>query len=269
MSILPVLGHRPITSYFSWTSSTKRKRKEVVETETSSTRGISKRPKQSASSSSSKRARLTKEDIADGLKATNRANGSSHSGRDKLDSPCTPPGDHSSLNGTLPTPPLTCMAPPRPRKGAGKGLSSSPQRPETPRCQEDEPEDTLPSPPPKDPSASLLVVSNVINVTPTMPELTIPSSQSQDSHPSMVIDILTPFSKFSASSSLLRPTEGDNLIIESSQSQLLVMAPPNVPKLKLEPTLPAFNVIVIPSSQSQEEELTIPTETGARGRYLV
>lgn len=268
MSILPVLGHRPITSYFSRTSSSKRKRKEVVKTETSSTEA--KRPKQSASSSSSKRARpLTKEDIADGLKATNRANGSSRSFRDKVDFPCTPPDNHSGLNGTLPTPPLTCMALLRPRKGAGKGLSPSPQRPETPRCQEDEPEDTLPSPTPKDPSASLLVVSNVINVTPTMPELTVPSSQSQDSHPTMEIDMLTSFSKFSASSSLLRPTEGDNLIIESSQSQLLVMAPPNVPKLKLEPTLPAFNVVVIPSSQSQEEELTIPTETGARGRYLV
>jgi len=80
--------------------------------------------------------------------------------------------------------------------------------------------------------------------------------------------MLSPFTKWSGN--LLRPIEGEGIIIESSQSQLLIMASPNMQKLELEPTLPSFD-IVIPSSQSQEEELTIPTkkdlETGVGGRY--
>jgi hypothetical protein len=244
MSILPVLGHKPITSYFSRASSAKRKRKEAG---TSSTGGNSKRPKQSASSASSKLARPTKDDIGGGLKATNR-----------VDSPCTPPSNHS-WTGTLPTPPLTCIS--RPCKGPEKEPSSSPQRSETPRCREEKPEDTLASTTPKDPFASFPAVSNV---TPAMPELTIPSSQSQDSHASM--EMPSYFSKVLGDSSLLR--SGEDLIIESSQSQFLIMASPNARKLVLEPTLPAFNV-VIPSSQSQEEELIIPMENRAIGRYLV
>jgi hypothetical protein len=82
----------------------------------------------------------------------------------------------------------------------------------------------------------------------------------------MEVDMLTSFSKFSGNFSPLKPTQGD-LIIESSQSQFLIMAPPNVRKLEMEKTLPTFDVVV-PSSQSQEMELTIPTakdfKTGAR-----
>jgi hypothetical protein len=285
MSILPVLGHKPITSYFSRTSSTKRKRKEVHKPG-SETTGSSKRPKQSANASLSSSSKLvdtrpTKEDIGDGLKVTKRANRS----RGSEDFPCTPLGSRSgkqSLDGTLPTPPLTCIAPFRLRKGSEMEPTSSLRRSASPGCQEDElVVTTLPTASSEDyrlfnatgfqlSGTSFVEVSNVTSITPTMSELTIPSSQSQD-FPSMEVDMLTSFSKFSGKIPAPKLSEGDDLIIESSQSQLLIMASPNMRKLELQPTLPAFDV-VIPSSQSQEKELTIPTakdmETAARGRYL-
>lgn len=201
MSILPVLGHKPITSYFS-----KRKRKEVDNSGSFSQESVSKKPRQSA------------------------------------------------------------------RKWANSGHSSVPKRSlvaesSFQRCRGDELKDTSPtSPSPRlstctsyQPSGMSLSFS-----TPPMPELIIPSSQSQ----CMEVDMLSPFTKWSGN--LLRPIEGEGIIIESSQSQLLIMASPNMQKLELEPTLPSFD-IVIPSSQSQEEELTIPTkkdlETGVGGRY--
>jgi hypothetical protein len=80
-----------------------------------------------------------------------------------------------------------------------------------------------------------------------------------------MVDMPTSVSKFTGGPSSRRPIEGeDDLIVESSQSQLLIMVSPNV-DLALD--------IVIPSSQSQENELTIPTEkdvtSGARSNSLV
>lgn len=100
-------------------------------------------------------------------------------------------------------------------------------------------------------SASFLVVPDVVDVASNM---TIPSSQSQDA-PSMA-DML---SKTSSVPSSMGSTEVDSLVIQSSQSQLLIMASPIMRKLEITATLPSLDV-VIPSSQSQERELNIPTE---------
>jgi len=226
MSILPVLGHKPITSYFSRTSSAKRKQKEV---DRDPLDGFSKKPKQSTRSS-----------LPHGLKAPERAN------REKVDFPCPPLVSHpwkQSLDGTLLIPPLACIALPRHKD------------------QSDELEDTsLPTPPRL--STHTSYQPSGMSASSNAPEFIVPSSQSQDSQ-SMEVDMLTPFSKMSGN--FLRPIEGERIIIESSQSQILIMASPHVQKLELEPTLPSFD-IVIPSSQSQEEELTIPTEKDM-GRY--
>lgn len=236
MPILPVLGHKPITSYFSWTSSAKRKRKESH----FSTESSSKRPKPPASScSSTSKLANTWTSRDEGQEATKGVHGYGHSSRDKRYSPYSL-GNSSgqrSISDLLPTPPMICTAPSRfraPEKKPPKSLDS-------PTCEEDD------------------------------SELTIPSSQSQDT-PCMAVDMFTNFSTISGGLSCPKTTEGENLIIESSQSQFLTIASPNMRKLELEPTLPALDV-VIPSSQSQERELTIPAEenigTGPRRSSLV
>lgn len=191
MSILPVLGHKPITSYFSRTSSTNRKRKKTEV----STFSSSKRPKQSTTA-----------------------------GPLFSDEPRT--SGNRVVHGILPA--ITASSTPPPSRGR-------------------KPSETQGS------AASFLVVPNVTDVASNM---TIPSSQSQEAS---TIDTPSDFSKFSPLPSYTGSTKVDGLVIQSSQSQFLIMTSPNTRKLEVTPTLPALDV-AIPSSQSQERELTIPAE---------
>lgn len=268
MSIQPVLGHKTITSYFSPASSTKRKRKQIDNSGSSSTEGISKRPKECTRSSipSTKlvNAKSLKVNVGEGPIAAQKAN-FSRSFTDEVVYPLIALGN-PSVERSMPdttTHPIACVVPFQ--KGSEKKPSSKPHSSCLSTCQQDEPARvSLPARPPPykgytdvaclQPSRT---AASFLDVTSSTPDLTIPSSQSQDFM--TVEDDMLPSLWKTSELSRLRPFERDDLIIESSQSQLLIMPSPNVRQVESEPTLPSLDV-VIPSSQSQEKELTIPSE---------
>ena len=194
MCVLPVLGYKPITSYFSRApSSTTRKRKETSQVVNAAV----KRQRPSLPSTSGEPTKHhAEEEVPEG------------DGENNYDHPST------EVVG-LPLTPLP--RPPRKKKGIG-----------------------LPAPP--IPSSQSRTVDELEDLDfPLVHPAALNTKSSGDDH------------KFAR-----RMIPDRNLIVESSQSQYLVMDSPR--KQEKEPRIrSSFSAVdPVPSSQSQEEELTIP-----------
>lgn len=256
MCVLPVLGYKPITSYFSRVpSSTNRKRKETSEIVSDAKRQRPSLP----SASGGPLKRHAEGEIPEG----DRDIDYDHPSTEVVGLPLTPlPRLPRRTKGvTLPTPP-TSAAPSR--KAVGKDGSTPSDRLGLSNLRAIDP--TIPSTPTflQPETRSLAVDATLLDLVdgPTVAtgNYTIPPSQRQ------TVDELEDFHLASVSTRssgddhkfARKPIPDSNLIIESSQSQYLVLESPRKreKEQRIWSSFPAVDPI--PSSQSQEEELVIP-----------
>lgn len=286
-AIQPVLGHKPITSYFSLVpNATKRKCNPEIANSASETG--TKRRKQtvipSDVQSSTSRGKEENRGTHRHLKGVERSSPNIASTRD-MDWPYIPLPNipRTTSIGIIPlTPPTTIVAPSRYRitsdneqKPQGPGPSTVPEKVTTPFL-------VTPSTPARRysmPSRFNGAIKRLNKPCTNLAfdqrnglefrhegehkaknvDVTIPSSQSQDiGIPELVIDLPLLLGAKNFQSTCRTLGEEDS-VVNSSQSQLLTLVSPGKRRNELRYQATQVTLDFIPSSQSQERELSIPS----------